>query len=592
MSRKTLKIRDLTLRDGQQSLFATRMSQEQVDKTLPYFKEAHFYAMEVWGGAVPDSIMRFLNEDPWNRLKKIKEGIGEASKLTALSRGRNLFGYNPYPEWVIEGFIKNAIADGVDILRIFDALNDLDNCKSSVEYCKKYGAIADGAICYTVDPVLEPKNFFDKILHRKQNKIFTTDYFVKKAKTFESMGANMVTLKDMAGLVTPKAAYDIISAFKKELSIPVDFHSHSTPGYGLASTLSAIIAGTDIIDTNIFPFAGGPAATAFEIVYLFCKKLDIDVNVNIEVIPKLQEILMDIRRELKQYDQYPNNYPKMFDPNNPNLPLEIEKLFDQAIELTYKNKFEKALEVCQQIEAYFNFPPPNEAVKNAQIPGGMYTNMLTQLQQLNLEHLLPKVLKAVPKVRIDAGCVPLVTPTSQIIGVQAVNCILDEKKGLPWYTTKSTQFIKLIEGAYGKTPIPIDPKFRKFITGSETEKPFDTSTYLPFPNKEFPEYGNRKLYNNEKEQLLLELFPNVAEEFLRKRAEQAYKKEIEEALKEKELEENKKRQALLREKEKYEKLSPEEKEKRLLYGLYNYWSLPIIDTTDDDDLIETEYYII
>lgn len=282
----------------------------------------------------------------------------------------------------------------------------------------------------------------------------------------------------------------------------------------------------------------------------------------------------------------------MFDPNNPNLPLEIEKLFDQAIELTYKNKFEKALEVCQQIEAYFNFPPPNEAVKNAQIPGGMYTNMLTQLQQLNLEHLLPKVLKAVPKVRIDAGCVPLVTPTSQIIGVQAVNCILDEKKGLPWYTTKSTQFIKLIEGAYGKTPIPIDPKFRKFITGSETEKPFDTSTYLPFPNKEFPEYGNRKLYNNEKEQLLLELFPNVAEEFLRKRAEQAYKKEIEEALKEKELEENKKRQALLREKEKYEKLSPEEKEKRLLYGLYNYWSLPIIDTTDDDDLIETEYYII
>ena len=592
MSRKTLKIRDLTLRDGQQSLFATRMSQEQVDKTLPYFKEAHFYAMEVWGGAVPDSIMRFLNEDPWERLAKIKKGIGDTSKLTALSRGRNLFGYNPYPEWVIEGFIKNAINEGIDILRIFDALNDLDNCKSSVEYCKKYGAIPDGAICYTVDPVLKSKTIFGKIFNKSHPKVFTTEYFVNKAKTFESMGAQIVTIKDMAGLITPKAAYEIITAHKKELTIPVNFHSHSTPGYGLASTLSAIIAGTDIIDTNIFPFAGGPAATAFEIVYLFCKKLDIDVNVNIEVIPKLQEILMDIRRELKQYDQYPNNYPKMFDPNNPNLPLEIEKLFDQAIELTYKNKFEKALEVCQQIEAYFNFPPPNEAVKNAQIPGGMYTNMLTQLQQLNLEHLLPKVLKAVPKVRIDAGCVPLVTPTSQIIGVQAVNCILDEKKGLPWYTTKSTQFIKLIEGAYGKTPIPIDPKFRKFITGSETEKPFDTSTYLPFPNKEFPEYGNRKLYNNEKEQLLLELFPNVAEEFLRKRAEQAYKKEIEEALKEKELEENKKRQALLREKEKYEKLSPEEKEKRLLYGLYNYWSLPIIDTTDDDDLIETEYYII
>lgn len=588
MSAKTIKIRDLTLRDGQQSLFATRMSQEQVDRTLPFFKEAHFYAMEVWGGAVPDSIMRFLNEDPWTRLKKIKEGIGEVSKLTALSRGRNLFGYNPYPEWVIEGFIKNAIADGVDILRIFDALNDLDNCKSSVEYCKKYGAIADGAVCYTVDPVLEPKNFFDKILRRKQAKIFTTEYFVKKAKTFESMGANMVTLKDMAGLVTPKAAYDIISAFKKELSIPVDFHSHSTPGYGLASTLSAIIAGADIIDTNLFPFAGGPAAASFEIVYHFCKKLNIDVEADISVIPKLQEILMDIRKELKAYDQYPNNYPKMFDPQNPNLPAEVEKLFDNAINLTYKNKFDDALIVCQQIEEYFNFPAPNEAVRNAQIPGGMYTNMTSQLQQLKLEHLSSRVLKAVPKVRIDAGCVPLVTPTSQIVGSQAVNCILDENKDLPWYTTKNTQFIKLVEGAYGKTPVPIDPKFRKLITGSEQEKPYDTSTYMPFPNKEFPEYGNRKLYNNEKEQLLLELFPNVAEDFLKKRVELEYQKENETKLKEIELKEQKKREAIQREKEKYANMTPEEKQQRLLFGLYNYWSIQLEDigesNYDDYDL--------
>lgn len=585
MSAKTIKIRDLTLRDGQQSLFATRMSQEQVDRTLPYFKEAHFYAMEVWGGAVPDSIMRFLNEDPWDRLRKIKEGIGDASKLTALSRGRNLFGYNPYPEWVIEGFIKNAIADGVDILRIFDALNDLDNCKSSVEYCKKYGARADGAVCYTVDPVIEPKNFLDKIFHKKQPKIFTTEYFVNKAKTLEDMGAQMVTLKDMAGLVTPKAAYDIISAFKKELSIPVDFHSHSTPGYGLASTLSAIIAGADIIDTNLFPFAGGPAAASFEIIYHFCKKLNIDIDVNISVIPKLQEILMDIRKKLKAYDQYPNNYPKMFDPQNPNLPADVEILFDKAIDLTYKNKFDDALEVCQQIEAYFNFPAPNEAVRDAQIPGGMYTNMTSQLQQLKLENLMPRVLKAVPKVRIDAGCVPLVTPTSQIVGSQAVNCILDENKGLPWYTTKNTQFIKLVEGAYGKTPASIDPNFRKLITGSENEIPYDTSTYKPFQNIEFPEYGNRKLYNNEKEQLLLELFPNVAEDFLKKRVEKEYLKEKEQTLKEIELKEQKIQEAIQKEKEKYDKMTPEEKQQRLLYGLYNYWSMPLgyIEEEDFDD---------
>ena len=227
-----LKIRDLTLRDGQQSLFATRMQQAEVDKVLPYFKDAGFYAMEVWGGAVPDSIMRFLGENPWARLESIKKEIGSNSQLTALSRGRNLFGYSPYPENVIEGFNTNAVKSGISIMRIFDCLNDTQNIKSTIKYVKASGGLADCAVCYTVDPRLPQKQELkDKLtLKNLPNKIFDTNYFVNKAKELETMGADMITIKDMAGLASPLHTAEIISKLKATLSIPVDFHTHCTPG--------------------------------------------------------------------------------------------------------------------------------------------------------------------------------------------------------------------------------------------------------------------------------------------------------------------------------------------------------------------------
>lgn len=570
MGNKTLKIRDLTLRDGQQSLFATRMNQAQVDRVLPLFKEARFYAMEVWGGAVPDSIMRYLKEDPWERLAKIKDGIGNASKLTALSRGRNLFGYNPYPESVIEGFIKNSMATGIDILRIFDALNDMDNIKSSVQYAKKYGGIADGTVCYTLDPKVElKKKFFGLIKEKPQPPIFPVDYFVKKAKEIETMGADMITLKDMAGLVDHVSAAKIIRALKNNVSIPVDFHTHSTPGYGLASVLTALMNGADIVDTNLMPFAGGPAAPAYEIIHLFCKKLNIETNVNVEVLMSLNDLLTDIRKEMNDFDSY-KMFPRSFDLTKDVLPKDIEMLFDKAITAVEKENYEAVLVNCNAIENYFNFPPADEMVKNAQIPGGMYTNMLAQLKQLKLEKLLPRVLVAVPKVRMDAGCVPLVTPTSQIVGVQAVNCILDENKGLPWYTNNNTQFVNLIKGSYGKTPVPVNPDFRQQICGTPVESPYDTSSYKPQANKVFAEYGNRQLIESEKDQLLMELFPAVAETYLKERAKGYYDAEYaliwaEEMRKKKEEEEE-----FLRQKREYEILSKEEKEARLQEGLYNY----------------------
>lgn len=559
-----LKIRDVTLRDGQQSLFATRMKQEQIDRVLPLFKKANFYAMEVWGGAVPDSIMRYLNEDPWERLEKIKQAIGDSSKLTALSRGRNLFGYNPYPEDVIEGFNRNAVKSGIDIMRIFDALNDVDNIKSTIKYVKENGGLADCTVCFTVDPKFSRRERIKALLKRKRlpTSIFTNDYFVNKAKEMQALGADMISLKDMAGLIPPGRTGRLISEFKKNLDIPINFHTHCTPGYGLAAMLMAIVNGVDIVDTSIMNFAGGSAAPAYEIIQIFCDKLKIETNVNKEAAAAINRELKIIRQELADFDSY-KLFPPDFDINTDKLPVQIDKLFDLAIGYANTGKEDELLEACQKIEKYFNFPEPNETVKFAEIPGGMYTNMLAQLKQLGLESLLNRVLELVPVVRVKAGCPPLVTPTSQIVGVQAVNVVIDENKGEKSYTTKSVQFINLVKGLYGKTPIPIDPDFRKEITGSKKEVSFNPKNYQKQENPIYDRYGNVPLAKNEKEELLLELFPSVAKNFLYNRLEQKFyddRRKIEEEI----------RNKYLKEKEEYDKLSPEEKEKRLLDGLYNY----------------------
>jgi oxaloacetate decarboxylase alpha subunit/pyruvate carboxylase subunit B len=561
--KKKLLIRDLTLRDGHQSLFATRMNQAQVDRVLPYYKEAGFYAMEVWGGAVPDSVMRFLNENPWMRLEKIKEAIGDVSKLTALSRGRNLFGYNPYPEDVIEGFNRNAIQSGIGIMRIFDALNDVENMKSSIKYVKANGGIADCTVCYTVDPKFPTKERVRALLHGKvlPYRIFTKEYFMNKAKELEELGADMISIKDMAGLIPPGKTGRLMKMLKEHISVPIDFHTHCTPGYGLASTLMAIINDVDIVDTAIGSFAGGPAAPAFELIQIFCDKLKIDTGVNKEAVGKINKELRKIRKDLAEYDSY-KMFPIEFDISNYKLPKEIDMLFDLAIKEAREDKENDLLETTLEIEKYFNYPEPDLMVKKAEIPGGMYTNMLSQLKQLKLEDLLPRVLELVPVVRVAAGCPPLVTPTSQIVGVQAVNCVIDENKGVPFYTNKSTQFVNLVKGVYGRTPIPIDPEFRKAITGVKKETPYDTSKYRKQPNPKLDEFGGVRLAQNEKEALLLELFPSVANDFLRKKIEERFWAEIFRV-------EDEKNKKVRKEKEKYELLTPEEKKKLLEEGLYN-----------------------
>lgn len=563
--KKRLLIRDVTLRDGQQSLFATRMKQAQIDRVLPLYKEAGFYALEVWGGAVPDSIMRYLNEDPWERLEKIKAQIGTVSHLTALSRGRNLFGYNPYPESVIEGFNRNAVQSGISIMRIFDALNDTSNIKSTIKYVKENGGLADCVTCYTVDPKFTKKERLKARLKGKPlpKEIFTIDYFVNMAKELEAMGADMITLKDMAGLIPPLKAGKIIKAYKENVNIPIDFHTHCTPGFGLASALTAILNGVDILDTAIMNFAGGPAAPSFELVQICCGKLGIETGVNLDAVVRINKILKEIRLEMADIDSY-KVYPIDFDITRDKLPAQIDQYFDDAIAFAKANDEIKLMDVCGKIEKYFNFPDPDEKVKFAEVPGGMYTNMLAQLKQLKQEQLLPRVLEVIPTVRLASGCPPLVTPTSQIVGAQAVNCVIDENNGKPFYSNNSIQFVNLVKGSYGKTPIPVDPDFREKIAGHRQEIPFNTSKYEKQPNPSFPKYGeNVKLAMSEKEELLLELFPNVADKFLFDKVERVYGSRIKES-------EVQKQKAYEAERQKYLNLTPAEKEARLVEGLYQW----------------------
>ena len=521
------------MRDGQQSLFATRMSQSTIDRLLPLYENAGFYIMEVWGGAVPDSVMRYLDESPWTRLRKASEAMKGKSLLSALSRGRNLFGYVPYPDSVLEGFYKEAIKNGLNVMRIFDALNDIDNVKESIRLISELGGIADGAVCYTVDPKKEStenKGFGARLKSMFGSKkepelIFTEDYFVEKAKAMEALGAKIITLKDMAGLVNPLKAAAIISRFKKELSVDVDFHTHCTPGYGLASSVMAMLHGVDILDTNIWWFGGGSAAPALELIYLFANRMGMEVDVNMEAVGKIRNELLNARRELKQFDLV-DHLPIEFDPLTDTLPEEINAQFDRAISAAKANDEETLLDACHAIEDYFRFPKPNETVKNAEVPGGMYSNMVAQLRALQASDLLEDAMGLIPKVRRDAGLVPLVTPTSQIVGSQAVSLALDRKKGNADYSNPSNQFISLIKGEYGHTPVAIDPEFRRKITGSAEEKPYDVSSYKKPENPVLAEYGSVPLASNNEEYLLLELLPSVANGFLRKRREEEYNAKV------------------------------------------------------------------
>jgi pyruvate carboxylase subunit B len=508
MEKRCVKFRNLDLRDGHQSSFATRMSMEQIERALPLLLEVGYDGLEVWGGATLDSCMRFLNEDPWVRLEKIAKITAGKTNLTALARGINLFGYNPYPDEVVYEFIKLAVESGITIMRIFDALNDLNNLKVTIKAVKEAGGQADCGICYTTNPpysAVDRLKYFFKEGHFPKS-VFNVKYFVSKAIELERMGADIITIKDMAGLIDPGMSFDLIDALKKNINVPVTLHSHCTPGYAVTSHVAAMIAGVDILDVVSYPFSGGPSHPAAEIICEYARKLGIDTGLNEDKFPAVRAALIKIRKELSPYDQY-KKYKFDF---SGTFTDEQHSLMDKSIRDLKKHSYKSALKNVHRLESSLGLPEPDEAVRLAQIPGGMYSNMVSQLEQLKISHLFHDVLKEVPMVRAEAGLVPLVTPTSQIVGVQAVQNVMLRNKGKEPYSTNTTQYVNLVRGEYGETPVPISPEFREKITGSKQEKRFDTSRWKHAKPPEGIEL-------DKKDQMLLDLFPSVALNFFKNR---------------------------------------------------------------------------
>ncbi len=446
-----VKIVETVLRDAHQSLIATRMS---IDEMIPIMQEMDkigYYAAEVWGGATFDACIRFLDEDPWERLRIIRREMPN-TKLQMLFRGQNMLGYRHYADDVLEYFVQKTVANGMDIIRIFDALNDIRNLHSAIHAAKKEGAHAQVAMSFTLGDV------------------FTDEYYVNYAKQCESEGADSICIKDMAALITPYRAASLTKALKENISIPVNLHTHYTSGLASMCLLKAIENGCDIVDTAMSPLANGTSHTPTESLVAALKGPEYDTGLDLVKLTEIRSYFMTLR------EKYIKN--GLLDP---------KVLACDANALIY------------------------------QVPGGMLSNLLSQLKQAGKEEKFEEVLREVPKVRADAGNIPLVTPSSQIVGSQAVFNVLKGER----YATVTKEFHDIIAGKYGKTPTPIDPEFSKKILGDEqpiTCRPAD----LLEPELEKLRMECAEWIEQEEDVLTYAMFPKVAPKFFEKRRNKKY----------------------------------------------------------------------
>lgn len=448
-----VKITETALRDAHQSLIATRMTLEDMLPIAEKLDNVGFYALEVWGGATFDSCLRFLNEDPWERLRQLKK-VFKKTKLQMLLRGQNILGYRHYPDDVVEEFVKKSIENGIDIIRIFDALNDLRNIETSVKATKKYGGHAQVAISYTTSPIHNIK------------------YYVDLAKDMEKMGADSICIKDMSGILIPYVAEELVRELKKVVKVPINIHSHFTSGIANQTYMKSIEAGADIIDTAISPLGNGTSQPATE--------------------PMIASL------------QGSKAYPESI---NMELLLEVSEYFkvlrDKYLEEGLLNP--KVLNVDVNTLVY-------------QVPGGMLSNLVSQLKSQGQEDKFDEVLKEVPRVREDFGYPPLVTPMSQMVGTQAVfNVILGER-----YKMVPNEAKNYVKGLYGKPTTPISDEIRKKIIGDEevfTGRPADLmEPQLDQFRNEIKEYMEQ-----EEDVLSYALFPEIALEFFKQRQAEKYK---------------------------------------------------------------------
>ena len=444
---KKVQFTETILRDANQSLVATRLGYDQFEPILETIDKAGFYSVECWGGATFDVCLRFLNEDPWERLRKIRAKMPN-TKLQMLLRGQNILGYKHYSDDVVRRFVRAAVRNGIDIIRIFDALNDLDNLRVAVEETVKSGAMASGAISYTTSPV------------------HTLDKYVEMVKELKEMGVGSICIKDMAGILSPQPAYDLVSAIKDAVDLPVVVHTHCTPGLAFMTYLKAVEAGADVIDTAISPFSGGTSQPATETLEYTFREMGYDTGLDPEILHQMADFFKPIRADF---------------------------LADGTL-----NPISMATDT--QCLTY-------------QIPGGMLSNLLSQLKMLGKLDKFDEALLETPRVRADMGYPPLVTPTSQLVGTQAVQNVLAGER----YKNVGAEMKAYCRGEYGKTPAPIDPEVRAKILGGD--KPIEGRFAETLPSdlyeKAAAELGDAA--RCEEDVLSYISFPPVAEKFFAER---------------------------------------------------------------------------
>lgn len=448
---KPIKICDCTLRDGQQSLIATRMRIEDMLPILDKMDKVGFNAMEVWGGATFDSCLRYLKEDPWDRLRKFKSAC-KNTKLQMLLRGQNILGYKHYADDVVESFVRKSIENGIDIIRIFDALNDARNLETAVKATKAENGHAQLAISYTLSDV------------------HTLEYYVNLAKEYRDLGADSICIKDMAGLLLPQTAYDLVKALKSEIDLPIEIHSHYTSGVAAMTYLKSIEAGADIIDTDMSPLSMGTAQPATEVMVGALKGTEYDTGLDESLLKEISDYFKPIR--------------------------------EGAIESGLLSSKMLAVDIATLLY---------------QVPGGMLSNLVSQLKNANAEDKYDEVLKEIPRVRADLGFPPLVTPSSQIVGTQAVlNVLMGERYKMVPKETKD-----IVRGMYGKTPVSISDEIKKKIIGDEepiTCRPADKlKPELKKLREEIKDY-----IEQEEDVLSYALFPQQAMDFFKFRQAQKF----------------------------------------------------------------------
>ncbi len=445
-------ITETVLRDAHQSLIATRMKIEHMLPVIDKLDKVGYHSLECWGGATFDACLRFLNEDPWERLRKIR-AAAKKSKLQMLLRGQNILGYKHYADDVVEYFVQKAVANGIDIIRIFDALNDPRNLETAMKACKKEGGHAQGTVCYTISPV------------------HTLDHFVRDAKGLVEAGADSICIKDMAGLMLPYRAYDLVKAMKKSIKVPIQIHAHYTSGVASMTYLKAIEAGADVVDCAISPLAMGTSQPPTEPLVATLADTPYDTGLDLDILSEIADYFKPLREEYLTSG--------LMDP--------------------------KVMGVDVNTLKY-------------QVPGGMLSNLVSQLREAGKSDQFDDVLKEIPRVREEFGFPPLVTPTSQIVGTQALlNVIAGER-----YKMIPKESRELVKGHYGKTPAPISQEITKLILGDEkpiTGRPADLlEPELDKIRAEMSEY-----LEQDEDVLSYALFPQVAEKYFQYRQAQKYR---------------------------------------------------------------------